>query len=205
MKIDKIIPTGGSITYSCAGYCTVGEYPAITYTIGTDAGGSGLKTSSGKIQRASATLAAGACGTYGSFSDLVTEYDGSYSDTTVTSGNCYKYQYLISDNAGNTSAPYTSVSVVKVDTVAPTVSAGSNQTKSAIFTQIATVSDLTSGIKTSSYQWSKVSGPGTVTFGSATALSTTISASTSGTYVIQFSVSDNAGNVNTATFTLTWN
>jgi len=114
---DTTAPSGGSITYT-DGYYTSASVP-VTYTLGTDSG-SGLNNSSGKIQRASATLSGGSCGTFGSFSDLVTESDGSYTDSTVTTGHCYKYQYLISDNSGNT-ATYTSVNVAKVDTVAPTV------------------------------------------------------------------------------------
>jgi VCBS repeat-containing protein len=39
-------------------------------------------------------------------------------------------------------------------------------------------------------QWSKVSGPGTVTFGSATALATTATFSSTGSYVLQLSASD---------------
>ena len=40
--------------------------------------------------------------------------------------------------------------------------------------------------------WSKVSGPGTVTFGNANALSTTAGFSTSGTYVLRLTASDGA-------------
>src|SRR4029077_2297787 len=40
--------------------------------------------------------------------------------------------------------------------------------------------------------WSKVSGPGTVTFGNANALSTTASFSTAGAYTLRLSASDSA-------------
>ena len=40
--------------------------------------------------------------------------------------------------------------------------------------------------------WSKVSGPGTVTFGNANAVTTTATFSTSGTYVLRLTASDSA-------------
>lgn len=117
---DTTAPTGGSITYT-DGYNTTGSVD-ITYATGDDEiGGSGLDTASGKIQRAGASLGlGGVCGAFGAFSDLVTESDGAYTDASVTSGNCYMYQYVIEDNANNV-ATYTSSNVVKVDTVVPTV------------------------------------------------------------------------------------
>ena len=196
--IDTTAPLGGLITYTDGYYTTANV--SITYTLGTDSG-SGLNAASGKIQRASANLSAGTCGTFGSFSDLVTESDGSYTDASVVSGNCYKYQYLISDNAGNT-ATYTSTNVVKVDTLAPTVDAGADKTTNVQFTQTGTASDAASGIV--SYSWSKQSGPGTLTFGTPSAISTTISANVDGTYVVKLTVTDNAGNSNSDTMTLVW-
>ena len=59
----------------------------------------GSNTSSRLVQRASATLSDGAC--TGGFSS----FGGSYSspDTTVVSGNCYRYRFTIADNVGNVS------------------------------------------------------------------------------------------------------
>jgi hypothetical protein len=45
-----------------------------------------------------------------------------------------------------------------------------------------------------SYQWSKISGPGTVTFSSATSASTNALFSSLGTYVVRINVTDNSGN-----------
>ena len=115
VQIDKSAPSGGSISYT-DGYYTALSVP-ITYTLGTDTL-SGIDTASGKIQRASASLASGVCGSFGIFSDLVSEYDGSYTDTSVLTNNCYKYQYLISDNVANT-ATYMSANIAKVDTTPP--------------------------------------------------------------------------------------
>jgi hypothetical protein len=115
--VDNTAPAGGSITYT-NGYFTISSVP-ITYTTGTD-GGSGLNTATGKIQRAEATLTSGTCGAYSAFSDLITEFDGSYTDTTVVSGNCYKYQYLIQDAVTN-QAIYTSANEAKVEAATPDI------------------------------------------------------------------------------------
>lgn len=122
-------------------------------------------------------------------------------DLPTTEDSTVYIKITPSDGGGGLSA-YTTDSF-GVDNVNPTVSAGDDQTKTASFTQTATATD-SGGINASTYQWAKVSGSGTVTFGTATALSTTITADTDGTYVISFTASDNAGNSNSDTFTLTW-
>ena len=107
-------------------------------------------------------------------------------------------------NAMTNFAPATNLAdnkAIVIDTTAPTVNAGSDQSKSASFTQDATVSDA-GGI--ASYLWTKVSGSGTITFGTATAEDTTISASVVDTYVIRLTVTDNAGNSASDDFTLVW-
>ena len=48
-----------------------------------------------------------------------------------------------------------------------------------------------------SYTWTKSSGPGTVTFGSNTQVSTTITADTAGTYVLALTANDDSGNTAT--------
>ncbi|MCX6773381.1 MAG: HYR domain-containing protein, partial [Candidatus Micrarchaeota archaeon] len=115
---DTTAPSGGSIDYRNGYYTT--DSVDITYILGTDSV-TGLNTSTGKIQRASAMLANGVCDEFTSFSDLVTESDGSYTDTTVIDGNCYKYQYTIKDKAGNP-ANYTSDNLAKIDTTNPDIS-----------------------------------------------------------------------------------
>lgn len=113
-------------------------------------------------------------------------------------------KYFSVDSVGNQESVKTATNAVKIDKQNPTVSAGDDQNKSASFTQIATASDGGSDINALTYQWAKVSGPGTITFGTANALSTTISADTDGTYIISFTASDNAENSNSDTFSLVW-
>ena len=196
--IDTTSPSGGSIGYS-NGFTNTTPISLVVGD-GTDSG-SGINSSSRIIQRKTATLSDGTCGSYGSFSTIAPS--GTYpnfTDTTVISGNCYQYKYLVSDNAGN-QGEYVSSNEIKFDTTNPTVSAGSDQNKNSQFTQDATTSDA-SGI--ASYTWSKQSGSGTITFGSSTSEDTTITASENGTYVIRLTVSDNAGNSNYDEFTLVW-
>lgn len=117
---------------------------------------------------------------------------GTHSNCTIT----------VTDSYGN--HPSLNVNSFTVDRTSPTVSAGSDQTKNSVFTQTATAADAGSGINASSYQWAKVSGPGTITFGSGNALSTTVSASQDGTYVISFTAADNVSNSASSSFTLVW-
>lgn len=115
-KSDSNAPTGGSITYT-NGYNTTGTI-SLTVSDGTDAY-SGVNTSSRVIQRRSTTLENGLCAGYGSYSTITPS--GSYpnfTDATVVSGNCYEYQYLVSDNTGN-QATYTSSNVIYAETTGP--------------------------------------------------------------------------------------
>ena len=105
------------------------------------------------------------------------------------------------DNVGHEN--YTVSSIIShLDTVAPSIDAGSDRSANAQFTQGAAASDSESGI--ASYAWAKVSGPGNVYIGSPSSKSTAISADTDGNYVIGLTVLDNAGNSAHATFNLDW-
>jgi hypothetical protein len=113
---DAAAPTGASVSYT-NGYVTALSVP-VTFSAGSDAG-SGINSAAGLLQRASATLSGASCGAYGSFATIATGPSSVYSDTTVTSGNCYMYQFVAVDNVGNTAAAATSASVTKVDTTGP--------------------------------------------------------------------------------------
>jgi hypothetical protein len=134
--------------------------------------------------------------------------------TTYVSGNDYKYTRTIASDAlavgtvkeeikvtGTDSSGNASTNVdptneatraLWIDTVAPAVNAGVDAgTVTSQFTQDATVTDA-GGI--ASYLWSKESGQDSVTFGTATAVDTTVSVPGGGPYVIRLTVIDLAGN-----------
>ncbi|HXA54020.1 MAG TPA: LamG-like jellyroll fold domain-containing protein, partial [Solirubrobacteraceae bacterium] len=82
--------------------------------------GSGVNAASGQLKRAVATYttSTNTCGTYTTFTNIGPAGPSSpYTDSTVSTGHCYAYEYQVSDNAGN--ASYSSAGVVKVDTSGP--------------------------------------------------------------------------------------
>jgi hypothetical protein len=106
---DSTAPSAGTVTYT-DGY-QASRSVAVTFTTGTDAG-SGLATR--QLQRQTATLTAGTCGSYGSFSNIGPDTPTSpYTDGTVTNA-CYKYQYVVTDQVGN-SHTATSANAAKVN------------------------------------------------------------------------------------------
>jgi Chitobiase/beta-hexosaminidase C-terminal domain len=113
---DSTAPTAGSLTYT-NGYST-GSTVSVTLVKGIDTGGAGVNSTSGILEVSTATLAGGACGAFGGFS-LASTNPASGVSIPVVTGTCYQFRYLISDNVGN-QATFTSASVTKVDTVAPT-------------------------------------------------------------------------------------
>jgi hypothetical protein len=117
---DIVAPSGGSISYT-NGILNSTSVP-ITTVNGSD-GASGINTATTTIKRdvAPLTTATETCGTFpGTYATTVTLVGGA--DTSVSSGNCYRYEYLVSDKVGN-QAVYTSASVAKVDTSGPRVTA----------------------------------------------------------------------------------
>ncbi len=97
-----------------AGYYSTASVP-VTLPSATD-GGSGVATGSVIVQRDSAALSAGTCATFPSTWTPVTLSGGS--DTTVVSGNCYRYRQLVSDNVGNQATSAVS-GTARIDTSAP--------------------------------------------------------------------------------------
>ncbi len=122
---------------------------------------------------------------------------------TVIADGVWYWKVRTQDNDGDW-GPYSDPWGLIIDTVPPNVDAGTDATVNAIYLQDATVSDPapSSGIDT--YLWTQESGPGTVTFGTADAEDTTVSANTDGTYVCRLTVTDNAGNIAFDEFTLIW-
>src|SRR5581483_2050063 len=109
----------GSQTVALAGgpYYTALSVP-LTLGNGSDSG-AGVDATSGLVERDSATLADGNCGSYSGTWAQVTLTAGA--DTTVQTGRCYRYRYNVSDNVGNASTPSAATADAKVDTSAPSV------------------------------------------------------------------------------------
>jgi hypothetical protein len=107
---DTAAPSGGSVSYPNGVVLSSGV--TLTLADGSDSG-SGVNTGAEQLQRASATYDGTSCGTFGSFTTVATHPSLSYTDTGVSTKSCYKYQYVVSDNVGN-SATYTSTNVVKI-------------------------------------------------------------------------------------------
>ena len=94
---DITAPTAGTIAY------TNGSQPGlsvpVTFTTGIDAG-AGIATR--WLQRKSAPLTAGACGSYTGFANIgAVNPTSPYTDIAVSTGKCYMYQYVVTDNVGN--------------------------------------------------------------------------------------------------------
>lgn len=124
---DFNVPSGGSMTYT-NGYYTVASVTS-TFTAGADnVGGSGLAGHS--LQRRSATLSGGACGTYGAWADLAAEPASPYTDNSVLEGNCYQYQYVETDNVANQTA-YGTTNTAKINVTPPTCTVSSITTDTA--------------------------------------------------------------------------
>jgi hypothetical protein len=117
--VDTTAPTGGTVTVTGLGgtgaaYATSTSL-TLALTPATDL--NGIKAGA-KLNRVVAPLTNGTCGTFGTAVTLVaTDPAGSVANTVPTPGRCYRYDYVVTDNHGN-SATFTS-QVVKVDTTAP--------------------------------------------------------------------------------------
>src|SRR5581483_3509853 len=111
---DTTGPTGQTVSLSGGPWYTTTSIPLVLAN-GSDTG-AGVDPTSGLVERASATLTGGVCGTFGSYSP-VTLTGGA--DTTVQSGNCYRYRYTTSDLIGNQSGPSTPTADAMVDTTSP--------------------------------------------------------------------------------------
>jgi hypothetical protein len=111
---DTTAPSGQTIDNDGGPYYTTLSV-SLTIANGSDSG-SGLDASSGVVERQSATLANDSCVSWSGFSPVALVGGA---DTSVVSGNCYRYRYEISDNVGNQSSPSASSGTAKVDTSAP--------------------------------------------------------------------------------------
>ena len=107
---DSTAPSAGTISYLDG--TQPGNSVPVTFTTGTD-GGSGIATR--QLQRQSAPLTGGTCGTWSGYTDLGSPNPTSiYDDTSVTNATCYMYRYVVTDQVGNQRIT-TGTDVSKVD------------------------------------------------------------------------------------------
>jgi len=191
----------------------VGNSASDTFTLTWDHTGPTVDAGTDKITSSSFTQSSAAASDSGSgiASYAWTKVSGpgtiTFNDTTIlhpqisaNTDGTYVLRLTVTDVAGNTA---NDTFTLVWDTAMPSVDAGINQTTGTAFTQSSSsASDSGAGI--TSYSWSKVSGPGTVSFTSATSLHPQISANADGTYVLRLTVTDAAGNSASDTFTLVW-
>ena len=107
---DSTAPSAGTVS-APAGYQPGLSVP-VTFTSGTD-GGSGIATR--QLQRRSAPLTpADTCVTWTGFANTGPANPTSvHTDTTVSNGTCYEYEYVVTDRVGNThTATSATVSIV---------------------------------------------------------------------------------------------
>jgi RHS repeat-associated protein len=101
---------------------------------------------------------------------------------------------LTASNAQLTASSDVNISVSQVINQAPVVSAGANQTVEVPINVVTLTGSVTDdGLPlggTITQQWSKLSGPGTVTFSTPTQLVTQATFSSPGTYLLQLTASD---------------
>ena len=211
---DNTAPTGSVSVPASSTSTSV----SVTFSATDNTGGSGVNTASGELMRASATLSNGTCGSFGSYAQVGSTGLGSPDSDTVSSGNCYRYEYVVSDNLGNTATIGPSGSV-QVDTGSPTfaiTSSGSNTytdgsanvwvktgTSGSSFTLTATESD--SGIDASTVNFPSITGwtKGSVTTTATTASVAYTETTSPGTGSQSASVASNAGNSTTLNYTIT--
>jgi hypothetical protein len=111
---DAAAPTGQTIAVVGGPFFPTTSVP-LTISRGTDAA-SGIDTSGDSVERATAPLQNGLCGTFGSFSP-VTLVGGA--DTSVTTASCNRWQVKVKDNVGNVSTASAASAVAAVDTTPP--------------------------------------------------------------------------------------
>ncbi len=156
--------------------------------------------------RAEANLSGGTCDTFGSFGTIVSNPALSYNDSSVASGKCYRYEYIVFDRVGN-SVTYVSGATVKVDAINPTATANDPGAylRGAVNLTASASDTGGSGVDTVAFQRSPAGGGAWTTIGTDTSspyslsFDTTTAATPDGLYDLRVVVTDGAGNsVNSA-------
>ncbi len=188
---DTAGPAGGSVSAPAR---ATGSVP-VTFGAGTDPG-SGVSSSLDEILRAEAsyTAATDSCGSFGGFTTKLSPGGSPYSDTSISNTKCYEYEYVASDNVGNTTT-YGPTSAVKPGPKALSVTAlnGTGATKHKIDAKDVITFTFSEGIEPASITsaWSAASQPQqtvTVTFkdpgsGNGTNMPDSFSVTTAGVHL----------------------
>ncbi len=118
-----------------------------------------------------------------------------YTSAVVVSTNCTVYARGF--DSGNNQTAQATITITKIDTISPTITATNGGSTTSSVTVNATASDTgVSGLNSSSYRYSKDNG---TTWTAASSLTNyTFNGLTSGTYQCRARVSDNAGNTATS-------
>ncbi|CAN5907320.1 hypothetical protein BH11VER1_BH11VER1_38150 [soil metagenome] len=183
------------LTVNCTGAGTDTTLPAITITAPTS---NAVYTTSNNTIDLSGTASDNVGVSSVTWSNSATASSGSGVGTTSWTANgialnpgMNSITMTASDAAGNIATD--TIDVTRAINQAPTVNAGNDQTislpASASLTGGVSDDGLPSGSSLTT-AWTKLSGPGTVSFGSTSALSTTAGFSAAGTYVLRLTASD---------------
>ena len=114
ISADSTAPAGQTITVHGGPFFAANSVP-LTISRGTDAG-AGVDPAGDVVERATAPLRNGGCGTFGPFT-AVTLVGGA--DNSVTTGSCYRWQLKVTDFVGNVSTASAASTDAKVDTSPP--------------------------------------------------------------------------------------
>ena len=126
--------------------------------------------------------------TVSDFDLCAAQYYGDDCPVSLPNGS-YTIRAKAYDKAGNRNI--TTTLALTVDTTAPVVGAGDDQTVTGLSAMLSGTSD-----DAATYEWTKVSGPGDVTFTDASAATTNVSVGAYGSYVFQLKGTDGFDNSN---------
>ena len=111
---DTTAPSGGYVKYPNTVY-TINHITIGLNTGSDNSGGSGI--ASGELQEAIATLSDTTCGTFGSWQNVTSTLDSTYT-VNIANNTCYMFRYVVKDRVNN-EVIYSSANIVKVKLNAP--------------------------------------------------------------------------------------
>jgi hypothetical protein len=140
----------------------------------------------------------GSGGTIANATSLVTSVSGLQPSTT------YNYRLTVTDNVNGLTCQSTKVVIVNATPIVPTANAGADQIIT-LPTSTVSLSGSGSGGTINSYQWTRISGPISGVFSTATSANTNFSGLAQGIYQVELRVGNSAGNFGRDTVQITVN